>query len=248
MTDNEVEYKKDPEINTSILQEKEEETDDKHEEEQRRVRFIKKTHSAALRRNRRAEKIPSEPNPDSDRQPDGRTDAHTDRADNNVTTSGVPAAAVDTQSNSAAPPVRCSSRLAAKPRRVHCLSSRAKQSPAHSDPQAPRRADRQRGSPGEGAESSAEKMVSVQTLHSDAETIAAAYAAGATLTWHPEIRERRYRCSSCGKKFYQIGHLKKHQFSHTEEKPFTCKECGKNYTSAESFKAHEVRDMIGRLS
>uniref|UniRef100_H3BZ67 Zinc finger protein 408 n=1 Tax=Tetraodon nigroviridis TaxID=99883 RepID=H3BZ67_TETNG len=51
---------------------------------------------------------------------------------------------------------------------------------------------------------------------------------------------RRYRCSSCGKKFFQVGHLKKHQFSHMAEKPFSCSECGKNYTSAESFRAHQM--------
>ncbi|XP_077476769.1 uncharacterized protein LOC144089580 isoform X7 [Stigmatopora argus] len=55
-----------------------------------------------------------------------------------------------------------------------------------------------------------------------------------------EVRERRYKCSKCGKKFYQVGHLKKHLFSHTESKPFSCQDCGKNYTSAESFKAHQL--------
>uniref|UniRef100_A0A4W6C413 C2H2-type domain-containing protein n=1 Tax=Lates calcarifer TaxID=8187 RepID=A0A4W6C413_LATCA len=65
-------------------------------------------------------------------------------------------------------------------------------------------------------------------------------AVAAAPTWSPDLRERRYRCSSCGKRFYQLGHLKKHQFSHTEEKPFTCGECGKNYTSAESFRAHQL--------
>ncbi|XP_029978029.1 zinc finger protein 264-like [Sphaeramia orbicularis] len=55
-----------------------------------------------------------------------------------------------------------------------------------------------------------------------------------------EVRERRYRCSTCGKKFYQTGHLKKHQFTHTEGKPFSCTECGKKYTSVESFRAHQL--------
>ncbi|XP_034720022.1 zinc finger protein 408-like [Etheostoma cragini] len=72
------------------------------------------------------------------------------------------------------------------------------------------------------------------------EAIEAACEAEAAPLGHPEVREKRYRCSSCGKKFYQISHLKKHQFSHTEEKPFSCKDCGKSYTSTESFRAHQM--------
>ncbi|KAM7424674.1 hypothetical protein PAMA_000838 [Pampus argenteus] len=222
--------RRDPEmVVTTSIQERKEETDAKQEEEERRDshRFIRKTHSATLRRRK---KIQSELSPDTN-----RPDAHTHRADHNITTSG----STDTQSHSYStggppPPVRCSSRLAAKPRRVHCLSSRAKQPPAHPDPDPEPEPEpdpdppRQAGSPTEDA---TEKLVSIKTLHTDS------YAA---FPLQPEVRERRYRCSSCGKKFFQIGHLKKHQFSHTEEKPFTCKECGKNYTSAESFKAHEL--------
>ncbi|XP_068596862.1 zinc finger protein 408 [Brachionichthys hirsutus] len=105
--------------------------------------------------------------------------------------------------------VRCSSRLAAKPRRVHCPTGRVKPRPA------PRQIQTSTGS---------------QTAAAD----------GGPLARGPGVRERRYRCSVCGKKFFQIGHLKKHRFSHTEEKPFTCRECGKNYTSAESFRAHQM--------
>ncbi|XP_062275078.1 zinc finger protein 408-like [Scomber scombrus] len=251
--DKEVEHTKEPEMvgtNTSITQEREEETDDQQEEEEEEEeeeehrdshRVMKKSHdSAPLRRSRRAEKIPSEP------KPDGGSDAHTDRAaDNHTHThSGLSAPPP------APPPVRCSSRLAAKPRRVHCLSSRAKQPPVEPepepdpdpDPQPPRHTDTKRRSPADAAESPAEKVVSIETLHPDTETEigVGVGVAGGMLTWHPEVRERRYRCSSCGKKFFQIGHLKKHQFSHSEEKPFSCRECGKNYTSAESFRAHEL--------
>lgn len=128
------------------------------------------------------------------------------------------------------PPVRCSSRLAAKPRRVHCLTHRVKTPPTC--PALPKHIEGQgRGSSTEDAESITDKKtVSMETPQQDAATSAA----------QPETRERRYRCFSCGKSFFQIGHLKKHQFSHTTEKPFSCSECGRSYTSAESFRAHQV--------
>ncbi|KAM8895038.1 zinc finger protein 408 isoform 2-T2 [Spinachia spinachia] len=102
-------------------------------------------------------------------------------------------------------PVRCSSRLASKPRRVH--------HPA---------------------------VILAEGAGPQRTSEAACVAKETGLSWDPEIRERRYRCSTCGKKFYQMGHLKKHQFSHTEEKPYSCQECGKNYTSGESFRAHQM--------
>ncbi|XP_057698862.1 zinc finger and SCAN domain-containing protein 2-like isoform X1 [Corythoichthys intestinalis] len=134
-------------------------------------------------------------------------------------------------------PVRCSSRLATKPRQVHCLTSREKKLPLH--PRPDRHRDKQK-SIKKVAKSSPEAVVSTVTSHSDAVTIIAENVTVESPTCCPEVRERRYGCSECGKKFYQVGHLKKHQFSHTEAKPFTCQDCGKNYTSAESFKAHQL--------
>lgn len=122
---------------------------------------------------------------------------------------------------SAPPALRCSSRLAAKPRRVHRIKGRANQDPA-------------------------EQTVGRSLIATGAKTSAASTKVALTpdgvggAEKESEVRERRHRCSSCGKKFFQIGHLKKHQFSHSEEKPFSCSECGKNYTSAESFRAHQV--------
>ncbi|XP_061565036.1 zinc finger protein 408 [Cololabis saira] len=130
------------------------------------------------------------------------------------------------------PHVRSSSRLAAKPRRVHCLTGRVKRLPAPHDP------PKQTEGPSRRRDKVA--VVSSNTSRCEAEATVATCPAEETPRWHPENRERRYRCSTCGKKFYQIGHLKKHQFSHTDEKPFTCKDCGKNYTSAESFRAHQM--------
>ncbi|XP_068177819.1 zinc finger protein 408-like [Antennarius striatus] len=123
-------------------------------------------------------------------------------SDNQTPAGGVP--------STDAASVRCSSRLAAKPRRVHCQAGRVKQLPAC------------RGPP-------------TRVIHTSIRSQTASATGG-----DAEVRERRYRCSLCGKKFLQIGHLKKHQFSHTEEKPFSCQECGKNYTSAESFRAHQM--------
>uniref|UniRef100_A0A3Q4GX72 C2H2-type domain-containing protein n=1 Tax=Neolamprologus brichardi TaxID=32507 RepID=A0A3Q4GX72_NEOBR len=127
-------------------------------------------------------------------------------------------------------PVRCSSRLAAKPRRVHCLNSRVKRLHARLD--SSKRLEAQSQTSTKDGKSSTEIP--------EAEMAAALCPDGVAHMWHSETRERRYKCPICGKRFYQIGHLKKHQFSHTDEKPFTCQECGKNYTSAESFKAHQM--------
>ncbi|KAM3625196.1 uncharacterized protein V6R79_008473 [Siganus canaliculatus] len=137
-------------------------------------------------------------------------------------------AAVDGPTDSAHPRVRCSSRLAAKPQRVHALT-RTKCARSSPNKQA---AGQIQSSPLK----SVTDKVSMKTVRTDADAPAAAAAASAG----GDDRERKYRCSSCGKKFFQIGHLKKHQFTHTEEKPFSCQECGKSYTSVESFRAHQM--------
>ncbi|XP_019723136.1 zinc finger protein 408-like [Hippocampus comes] len=133
-------------------------------------------------------------------------------------------------------PVRCSSRLAAKPRQVHCQTSRVKKLSVHSHPD--RQTDMQE-SLTQVAESSAEAKVSMATSHSDAVAVRAENGTVEARTWCPEVRERCYRCSECGKKFFQIAHLRKHQFSHTETKPFAFLDCGQTCTSAETFQAHQ---------
>lgn len=129
---------------------------------------------------------------------------------------------------SPAPSIRSSSRLAAKPRQIHCLTARVRCTPIQPDclPTA------------EGGDRSGKPAVSSETSQKAA---SAAPPAEDAIVCHRGVRERRYSCSSCGKRFFQVGHLKKHQFSHTEEKPFSCQDCGKHYTSAESFRAHQVR-------
>nr|XP_020475567.1 zinc finger protein 37 homolog isoform X2 [Monopterus albus] len=249
--DCDLEHIKDPEAiitNISVIQE--EDTDAKHKEDDEEeghrntCRYIKRSHRVTRRR-KGLEKILSEPSPDSDRQQDTRTGTQSDTTHiNNITTGGghtdstggVEAAGTQSRGLSEPPAVRSSSRLAGKPRQVHCLTSRMKRPPARSDPLQHTEGQRQGSSA--SAVSVPEKVLSMRTVHPEA--VAATSAAGVTPAWHPENRERRYRCSSCGKRFYQLSHLKKHHFSHTEEKPFTCPECGKSYTSAESFRAHQM--------
>ncbi|XP_041647974.1 zinc finger protein 235-like [Cheilinus undulatus] len=137
---------------------------------------------------------------------------HNNSNDNDITDG------VDSCVTAAPPPPRCSSRLASKPRPVHCLSNRGK---CHSDPPTHKELPTER----EGSMRASEQ--------------------GAGLICATGERERKYRCSVCGKKFFQIGHLKKHQFIHTDHKPYRCDQCGRSYTSAESFRAHQpahVRD------
>ncbi|KAK0155481.1 Zinc finger protein 408 [Merluccius polli] len=150
----------------------------------------------------------------------------------------------DPQPPSAPAPVRTSTRLAAKPRRVHSLLS-------HRGTRASQRTDGQKdarqtnaqslGGPNTSAGPVAMETVSMETL--GAEEVDS--VAGETFARQPELfdvvaRERRYQCSSCGKRFYQLCHLKKHQFTHAETKPFCCESCGKSYTSVESYKAHQM--------
>lgn len=128
----------------------------------------------------------------------------------------------------AARPPRCSSRLAAKPRRFHHQTPRLNTPPPGSIPSSRPKAGTGGTRSSTGASEVPDETVSVATEGAEASAVP------------PHARERRYRCSSCGKSFFQMGHLKKHHFSHTAEKPFSCAECGRSYTSAESFKAHQV--------
>ncbi|KAJ3592980.1 hypothetical protein NHX12_005318 [Muraenolepis orangiensis] len=152
----------------------------------------------------------------------------------------------DPQPPPAPAPVRTSTRLAAKPRRVHSL-------PGHRGPRDDRQTDGQKDTraretdeqssdrPDSSAGLVATATVSMETPGADeADSVAMETLAGQPEMFDVVARERRYQCSSCGKRFYQLCHLKKHQFTHTDTKPFCCDACGKSYTSVESYKAHQM--------
>lgn len=170
------------------------------------------------------------------------TSVATEETSNHITTARPP----NPQPPSAPAPIRTSTRLAAKPRRVHSL-------PSHRGPRANRQTDGQRNrhatetdtqssiKPNASAGPVAMGTVSMETLGADE----VCSIAGETLAGQPEMfdvvaRERRYQCSSCGKRFYQLCHLKKHQFTHMDTKPFCCEICGKTYASVENYKSHQV--------
>ncbi|XP_056134706.1 zinc finger protein 408 isoform X2 [Lampris incognitus] len=148
------------------------------------------------------------------------------------------------------PATRCSSRLAAKPRKVHgpigCRTTQTEHRPSALPTHRPAdrqtetdartgRADRQaNGSLSKRAQPLIGEAVSMETCGAEAAECVAAEM--------PKVvaRERKYPCSSCGRSFYQLCHLKKHQFTHTGMKPYSCQQCGKNYSSAENYKAHQL--------
>ncbi|XP_033725039.1 uncharacterized protein LOC117315018 [Pecten maximus] len=54
-----------------------------------------------------------------------------------------------------------------------------------------------------------------------------------------EIMEKKaWPCDECGKVFFNSGHLKRHKFRHTGERPFPCATCGKSFTEKKSLENH----------
>ncbi|XP_076149967.1 uncharacterized protein LOC143133903 [Alosa pseudoharengus] len=47
-----------------------------------------------------------------------------------------------------------------------------------------------------------------------------------------------FRCISCGKVFFQMAHLKRHERVHTGEKPFGCVRCGKRFSHRHQLTNH----------
>ncbi len=120
---------------------------------------------------------------------------------------------------------RASSRLAAKPRKVHSSIIRIYK---QQDPK--NRSDLSRKK-----KLSDNKDNTIQTLYTNEDFSTEQNEQDFP---HFVIRERKYKCEECDKSFFQLCHLKKHKFTHQNQKPYMCTECGKTYSSQESFQAH----------
>uniref|UniRef100_A0A672SN93 C2H2-type domain-containing protein n=1 Tax=Sinocyclocheilus grahami TaxID=75366 RepID=A0A672SN93_SINGR len=109
--------------------------------------------------------------------------------------------------------LRASSRLAAKPRKVHSstILIYKRQDPKNRSDLSSKR------------KLSDNKDNTMQTLYANEDS--------SSLAFHFVIRERKHKCDECDKSFFQLCHLKKH-------KSYMCTECGKTYSSPESFQAH----------
>ncbi|XP_026123456.1 zinc finger protein 408 [Carassius auratus] len=121
--------------------------------------------------------------------------------------------------------LRASSRLAAKPRKVHSSTIRIY---TRQDP-------KNRSDLSIKKKTSDNKDDTMQTLYTNEDSSTEQKEQDVL---HFVIRERKYKCEECDKSFFQLCHLKKHKFTHQNQKPYACTECGKTYSSQESFQAH----------
>ncbi|XP_056605833.1 zinc finger protein 408 isoform X1 [Triplophysa dalaica] len=118
--------------------------------------------------------------------------------------------------------LRASSRLAAKPRKVHSAANRTYKRESLKNKK---------------------KFLKMRNESNDIEEVSENQCNERTqdtqdLLQLSNIRERRYKCDQCEKSFFQLCHLKKHNLTHQDQKPYLCNECGKCYSSQESFQAH----------
>uniref|UniRef100_A0A3B1JZP8 Zinc finger protein 408 n=2 Tax=Astyanax mexicanus TaxID=7994 RepID=A0A3B1JZP8_ASTMX len=138
---------------------------------------------------------------------------------------------------------RASPRLAAKPRKVHSLSRcmhRRQQAKLTNAASACVDKKMLTTETSTGSGSALGEKILTENSNSDEKQ--------SGLVWiekegSPELlgfspRERNYKCDLCAKSFFQLCHLKKHKFTHSELKPYACTECDKTYSSQESYRAH----------
>ena len=57
---------------------------------------------------------------------------------------------------------------------------------------------------------------------------------------HNSDEERKHVCEICQKRFFTLGHLKRHEFVHKETRDHVCEMCGKSYKDPDTLKKHEI--------
>lgn len=137
--------------------------------------------------------------------------------------------------------VRASCRLATKPRRIHSLSSRLiKQSQGQRSGIVTKNSQPKQ-SPAENRQEGQKISVHKENVDSDdkpKEGSVRVHRGKSASQGIENLRQRKYKCDTCGKSFFQLCHLKKHKLTHFELKPYACTECAKCYRSKESYDAH----------
>ncbi|XP_052007694.1 zinc finger protein 408 [Xyrauchen texanus] len=140
---------------------------------------------------------------------------------------------------------RASFRLAAKPRKVHATANRInkRQDLTNMSVQSSTKkllnvAETSTGKRQVSNNSSMNKDNTMQKECANVEPSKSQHKQKSQDLPHFNIRERKYKCDQCDKSFFQLCHLKKHKFTHQDQKPYMCTECGKHYSSQESFQAH----------
>ena len=58
---------------------------------------------------------------------------------------------------------------------------------------------------------------------------------------HPNEDKMKHMCTKCDKSFIGSGDFKKHERTHTGEKPVRCTKCNKSYSVAYNLKKHTHR-------
>ena len=57
----------------------------------------------------------------------------------------------------------------------------------------------------------------------------------------PQTRKKCFGCTECGKTFYQLCDLKRHEIIHTNEQPYSCSKCGEGFNDAGNRSRHEKK-------